>query len=50
MTAIFGDPWGPHRYSNLLPPAAAGEIHVLLFDIKGDGAPERGQCRTVGFL
>ena len=19
MTAIFGDPWGPHRYSNLLP-------------------------------
>ena len=50
VTAIFGAPWGPHRYSDLIPPSAAGEIHILLFDIKGDGAPERGQCRTVGFF
>ena len=34
---------------NVIPSAAAGEIHILLFDIKGDGVPEPGQCRTVGF-
>ena len=49
VTAIYGEPWGPHSYENLIPPEAAGEIHVLLFDIQGDGAPEPGECRIVGF-
>ena len=38
VTTIFGAPWGPHRYSNLIPPAAADQIHILLLDIEGDGA------------
>ena len=38
VTTIFGAPWGPHRYSNLIPPAAASQIHILLLDIEGDGA------------
>ena len=49
VTAIYGEPWGPHPYENLIPPEAAGEIHILLFDIEGDGAPEPGECRIVGF-
>ena len=49
VTAIYGEPWGPHSYENLIPPEAAGEIHILLFDIEGDGAPEPGECRIVGF-
>ena len=38
VTTIFGAPWGPHRYSDLIPPAAAGQIHILLLDIDGDGS------------
>ena len=49
VTAVYGDPWGPHPYSDVIPSAAAGEIHILLFDIEGDGVPEPGQCRIVGF-
>ena len=49
VTAIYGEPWGPHLYEDLIPPEAAGEIHILLFDIQGDGAPEPGECRIVGF-
>ena len=49
VTAIYGEPWGPHSHENLIPPEAAGEIHILLFDIEGDGAPEPGECRIVGF-
>ena len=33
VTTIFGAPWGPHRYSNLIPPEAANQIHILLLDI-----------------
>ena len=50
VTAIFGSPWGPHPYTNLIPPESAAEIHVLLFDIKGDGAPQPGECRIVGYF
>ena len=39
VTTIFGAPWGPHRYSNLISPAAASQIHILLLDINGDGVP-----------
>ena len=37
LTAIFGDPWGPHRFRNLIPQQAANRIHILLFDIDDDG-------------
>ena len=47
VTAIFGVPWGPHGYSNMLPPAAAGEIHILLLDIEGDGTG--GDVFTLGY-
>ena len=50
VTAIYGEPWGPHPYSDVIPPEAAGEIHILLFDIQGDGAPQPGECRLVGFF
>ena len=29
---------------------ASGEIHILLFDISGDGVPEPGEPRIVGFF
>ena len=50
VTAIYGDPWGRHPYANVIPPAAAREIHILLFDIERDGVPEPGECRIVGFF
>ena len=50
VTGIFGAPWGPHGFSFLIPPEAADEIHVLLFDIDGDGVPAPGQSRIVGFF
>ena len=49
VTAIYGEPWGTHPYGVLIPPEAAGEIHILLFDIEDDGVPEPGECRIVGF-
>ena len=49
LTAIFGDPWGPHRKEVLIPPQAAGEIHILLFDIDEDGLSGEG-ARVVGFF
>ena len=50
VTAVYGVPWGPHGNTNLIPAEAAQQIHVLLYDIGGDGAPEPGQCRTGGFF
>ena len=49
VTAIYGEPWGPHRDPGLIPPEAADEIHVVLFDIGGDGAPGPQECRIIGF-
>ena len=43
VTTIFGAPWGPHEVLGrdgqplLLPAEAADEIHILLYDIDGDG-------------
>ena len=54
VTAIFGDPWGPHSVRGrddqplLLPAEAAGEIHIFLFDIESDGYPTGP--RTVGYF
>ena len=39
VTATFGDPWGPHDIPILIPAEAAEEIHILVFDIGGDGIP-----------
>ena len=50
ITAIYGEPWGPHEIPSLIPPAAAREIHVLLYDIDKDGAPGLGECRVVGYF
>ena len=50
VTAIYGDPWGPHDHPDLIPPHAADEIHILLFDIQDDGVPAPGECRIVGFF
>ena len=45
VTAIFGAPWGAHRYSDLIPAEAAAQVHILLLDIDGDGAGS-----TAGFF
>ena len=37
VTTIFGAPWGPHRYSNLIPAASAGQIHILLLELESAG-------------
>ena len=37
VTTIFGAPWGPHTYSNLIPAEAADQIHILFLDIGDDG-------------
>lgn len=50
VTAIFGDPWGPHGSPALIPAESAAEIHVLVFDIEDDGFPEPGDPRIVGFF
>ena len=36
IVAVFGDPWGPHEADYLIPPEAASELHILVFDIDGD--------------
>ena len=46
IVAVFGDPWGPHEADYLIPPEAASELHILVFDIAGDD--EEGG--TVGFF
>ncbi len=52
VTAIFGAPWGPHSFPNLLLSAEqAGLIHILLYDIDNDGLPTSGDAdRTLGFF
>ena len=37
LTAIFGEPWGPHNHTGLIPPEAADQIHVLLSDHRPGG-------------
>ena len=50
VTAVFGVPWGPHGNSSLIPPAAAQNIHILLYDIDEDGIPAPGTCRVAGYF
>ena len=37
VTAAFGPPWGPHDHPLVIPPEAAQQVHILVFDIDGDG-------------
>ena len=50
LNAIFGNAWGPHDYTNLIPPESAGQIHVVFLDIDGDGIPSSGQPRVYGYF
>ena len=50
VTAIYGAPWGPHEYPNLIPPAAADTINIALYDINGDGLPASGEPRVIGYF
>ena len=47
VTAIYGVPWGPHESAGYIPASAAGEIHILLYDVAGDGLPTPGDSRRV---
>ena len=37
VTAALGPPWGPHDNPVMIPPQAAQQVHILVFDIDGDG-------------
>ena len=43
LTNVFGAPWGPHQVVGndglpfLIPAESADEIHILMYDIEGDG-------------
>ncbi len=56
VTNVFGAPWGPYdppppeEELALIPPEAAGEIHILLFDVEDDGIPEPDESRIIGFF
>ena len=48
VTAVYGDPWGPHNHPDLIPPDAADEIHILLYDIQDDHGT--AECPILGFF
>ena len=50
LTAIFGNAWGPHPYTNLIPPESASQVHILFLDIDEDGIPSPGQSRVYGYF
>ena len=50
LSAIFGNAWGPHDSTNLIPPESASEVHILFLDIDGDGIPSPGQLRVYGYF
>ena len=50
VSAIFGNAWGSHEYTNLIPPESASQVHILFLDIDGDGIPSPGQSRVYGYF
>ena len=50
LTGIFGSAWGPHDYTNLIPPESASQVHIVFLDIDGDGLPSPGQSRVYGYF
>jgi hypothetical protein len=50
VNGIFGLPWGEHNVGNVIP-ATRKDVHILLYDIDGDGVPgEEGGSRVVGYF
>ncbi|MCG8479676.1 MAG: hypothetical protein MI724_11305, partial [Spirochaetales bacterium] len=49
VTPVFGDPWGPHL-DELLISGDRRDIHILFYDIDGDGVPNDGAGRVVGYF
>ena len=49
VVATYGVPWGTNPYSNVLS-GSRRDIHILLYDIDGDGSPAPGEARTVGYF
>ena len=47
VTAVFGEPWGPHDYSGELLDPATEQLHVLLHDIDQDNSTTGG---TLGYF
>ena len=48
---IFGEPWDRHERPCLIAPESADDLHILLFDIDGDGVPATAdEPRTLGFF
>ena len=47
VTAVFGEPWGPHDYSGELLDPATDQIHVLLHDIDQDNSTTGGTHFTL---
>ena len=45
LTALFGSPWGPHDYAELISAEYADDIHILVYDIDADGYVEGGTRR-----
>jgi hypothetical protein len=48
VNGVFGLPWGTHHFGNVIE-ATRKDIHILLYDIDGDGVPEGGS-RVVGYF
>lgn len=49
VSGFLGEPWGEHGFSNLIG-ASRRDLHVMLYDIDGDGAPQAGQAYVVGYF
>ncbi len=49
VTPVFGDPWGTHQYSDIIGQDRR-DIHILLYDIDGDGVPGPNEGRVVGYF
>ena len=51
VTEIFGQPWGEHEHPCLIAPESDDDLHILLYDIDGDGVPATAdEPRTLGFF
>lgn len=49
VTGVFGFPWGVSDATNFIA-VDRRDIHILLYDIEGDGVPTNGSARTVGYF
>ncbi|MFW5826644.1 MAG: M30 family zinc metallopeptidase, partial [Alkalispirochaeta sp.] len=49
VSGVYGDPWGEREDSRLIS-SDRRDVHILFYDIDGDGAPSQFQSRTVGYF